>query len=179
MPLPSPFGTLHLLWRETASEPEVLRVLLPNEKNLLEQLTRKVIIAANPPPCPPITRLGEQIQRFLKGEALTLELNLLTLENCPDFQRKVLLAEHGIPRGWVSTYGRIARNVGHPESARAAGRALALNPFPIIIPCHRAVRAGGGLGGFRGGLKMKRALLELEGVEFSPTGEVCTNRVYY
>ena len=61
MPLPSPFGTLHLLWRETASEPEVLRVLLPNEKNLLEQLTRKVITTANPPPYPLIARLGGQI----------------------------------------------------------------------------------------------------------------------
>ena len=179
MPLPSPFDTLYLLWQETKPGPKVLRVLLPNEKNLLEQLTQKVITTANPPPCPPIARLGEQIQRFLKGEALTLELNLLALETCPDFQRKVLLAEYGIPRGWVSTYGRIARNLGHPESARAGGRALALNPFPIIIPCHRAVRTNGGLGGFRGGLKMKRALLELEGVEFLPTGKVRTNRVYY
>ena len=177
--LSSSFGTLYLLWQETEGGPKVLRVLLPNEKNRLEQLARRVITTANFPSCPPIARLGEQIQRFLKGEALTLDLNLLALETCPDFQRRVLLAEHGIPRGWVSTYGRIARNLGHPKSARAVGRALALNPFPIIIPCHRAVRADGELGGFRGGLKMKRALLELEGVEFSPTGKVCTSRVYY
>ena len=66
-----------------------------------------------------------------------------------------------------------------PNSARAVGGALARNPFPIIIPCHRAIKSNGELSGFRGGLKMKRALLELEGVEFSQDGRVITNRIYY
>jgi methylated-DNA-[protein]-cysteine S-methyltransferase len=89
------------------------------------------------------------------------------------------LAEHRIPRGWVSTYGRIAKSLAVPRGARAVGSALSHNPFPIIIPCHRALRSNGELGGFQGGLAMKRALLELEGVQFSPTGRVLTDRVYY
>ena len=79
----------------------------------------------------------------------------------------------------MSTYGRIARSLGMPNAARAVGTALSRNPFPIIIPCHRAIRSNGELGGFRGGLEMKRALLELEGVEFSATGKVLTGRFYY
>jgi methylated-DNA-[protein]-cysteine S-methyltransferase len=59
------------------------------------------------------------------------------------------------------------------------GGALGRNPFPIIIPCHRAVRSDGQLGGYRGGVAMKRALLEMEGVEISPTGKVLTDRFYY
>jgi methylated-DNA-[protein]-cysteine S-methyltransferase len=57
--------------------------------------------------------------------------------------------------------------------------ALARNPFPLLIPCHRAIRSNGKLGGFQGGPGMKRALLELEGIEFSPTGKVLTDRIHY
>jgi methylated-DNA-[protein]-cysteine S-methyltransferase len=106
-------------------------------------------------------------------------LSLIDLEQCSEFQRRVLLAENKIPRGWVSSYGRIARRLGIPNAARAVGTALARNPFPIIIPCHRTVRSNGDLGGFGGGLKMKRELLELEGVQFSTTGRVLTDRFYY
>jgi methylated-DNA-[protein]-cysteine S-methyltransferase len=91
----------------------------------------------------------------------------------------VLLAEYEIPRSWVSTYGRIARSLGIPDGARAVGGALSRNPFPIIIPCHRAIRSNGELGGFQGGLRMKRALLELEGIGFSAEGKVLTERIYY
>ena len=96
----------------------------------------------------------------------------------PRIQR-VLRAEHRIPRGWVSTYSRIAAYVGVPGSARAVGNALAQNPFPILIPCHRAIRADGSLGGYQGGTAMKRVLLEREGQTFSPTGEVLLQQVYY
>ncbi|MEE9618423.1 MAG: MGMT family protein [Anaerolineae bacterium] len=103
----------------------------------------------------------------------------MALERCSEFQRRVLLAEHRIPRGWVSTYGRIAIRVGVPGGARAVGGALARNPFPIIIPCHRAIRSDGQLGGFQGGLRMKQSLLELEGIEVAQTGKVLTDRLYY
>jgi methylated-DNA-[protein]-cysteine S-methyltransferase len=89
------------------------------------------------------------------------------------------MAEREIPRGWVSTYGRIATHLGVPGGARAVGGALARNPFPIIIPCHRAIRSDGSLGGFQGGPDMKRALLEFEGVGFSSTGRVAAERFYY
>jgi len=78
----------------------------------------------------------------------------------------------------VSTYGRIARKLGLPRAARAVGNALARNPFPLIIPCHRAVRFDGSLGGYAGGVRMKKMLLELEGVEFDRHGRVITKKFW-
>jgi len=116
---------------------------------------------------------------FLDGEPVVFDLSLLALGDCSPFQRRVLEAEHGIPRGWVTTYGRIAQHVGVPRGARAVGGALARNPFPILIPCHRAIRSDGTLGGFQGGAAMKRTLLELEGVRFGSDGRAVTPRYYY
>jgi methylated-DNA-[protein]-cysteine S-methyltransferase len=177
--LSSAFGTLGILWQETGTGPRIHRVVLPDERTPVEDLIQGSFAGASPGSCPPITQLGERVQSFLEGEALRFELDLVALESCSDFQRRVLLAEHQIPRGWVSTYGRIARHLGKPGGARAVGGALAHNPFPIIVPCHRAVRSDGQLGGFQGGQKMKRALLEFEGIAFSRTGRVLTDRMYY
>jgi methylated-DNA-[protein]-cysteine S-methyltransferase len=177
--LPSAFGTLSIVWQETDKGPKVRRVFLPSERTPVENLVQNTFIDASPLSCPAIAELGERIQRFLEGEAVDFELEIIALERCSEFQRRVLLAEYRIPRGWVSTYGRIARSLGIPGGARAVGGALSRNPFPIIIPCHRAIRSNGELGGFQGGRKMKRALLELEGIVFSSSGKVLTNRIYY
>ena len=177
--LPSAFRTFCLIWQETEKGPTVHRVLFPHEQTLVENMRRMALAGANSLSCPAIKELGQRIQSFLEGEAVEFELGILALEGCSEFQKRVLLAEYKIPRGWISTYGRIARYLGIPGGARAVGGALARNPFPIVVPCHRAIRANGELGGFRGGLEMKRALLELEGVEFSQTGKVLTNRIYY
>jgi O-6-methylguanine DNA methyltransferase len=88
-------------------------------------------------------------------------------------------AGFGIPRGKLSTYNLIARHVGKPSAARAVGRALATNPFPIIIPCHRAIRSDRTLGGYQGGLAMKRALLEMEGINLDGRGRVVTSAFFY
>jgi methylated-DNA-[protein]-cysteine S-methyltransferase len=175
---PTAFGTFRLLWQETEKGPKVHRVLFPHEQTL-ENMGQLASADASPLSCPAITELGQRIQGFLEGEAVDFELDMIALERCSEFQRRVLLAEYRIPRGWISTYGRIARYLGVPGGARAVGGALAHNPFPIIIPCHRAIRSNGELGGFRGGLEMKRALLELEGIAFSQTGKVLTDRIYY
>jgi len=79
----------------------------------------------------------------------------------------------------MSTYQRIASYLGNANGARAVGTALANNPFPIIIPCHRAIRSDGTLGGYQGGLEMKRALLEMEGVLFNTLGRVVTEEFFY
>jgi methylated-DNA-[protein]-cysteine S-methyltransferase len=177
--LPSAFGTFSIVWQETDKRPKVHRVFLPHEETPVENLVQMAFVDASPLSCPAIAELGERIQRFLEGEAVDFDLEIVALERCSEFQRRVLLAEYRIPRGWVSTYGRIARNLGIPGGARAVGGALAHNPFPIIIPCHRAIRSNGGLGGFQGGQKMKRALLELEGIQVSPSGKVLMNRIHY
>ena len=80
------------------------------------------------------------------------------------FAGDVLRATARIPFGDVSTYREVATEAGSPNAYRAAGNALGSNPVPIVVPCHRVVHAGGGLGGYTGGLDRKRFLLRLEGV---------------
>lgn len=95
----------------------------------------------------------------------------------PDPKVKVVHAEDGfharvwreikrIPRGSTRTYGAIAKAVRRPGAARAVGQACGANPVPLIVPCHRVVRTGGGLGGFGADLRWKRFLLALEGLTF-------------
>ena len=71
-----------------------------------------------------------------------------------------------IPPGKVSTYGDVARAVGHPKAARAIGRIIANNPHPVLVPCHRVVKSNGEIGGFAFGEQIKREILENEGVKF-------------
>jgi methylated-DNA-[protein]-cysteine S-methyltransferase len=80
------------------------------------------------------------------------------------FAQGVLRATAQVPFGQVTTYREMATAAGSPRAARAAGNALGSNPIPIVVPCHRVLHAGGGLGGYAGGLDRKRYLLGLEGV---------------
>ena len=79
------------------------------------------------------------------------------------FHRSVLRTTARIGYGRVSTYSEVAAGAGSPRAVRAAGNALGSNPIPVIVPCHRVVRTGGGLGGYGGGLHRKEYLLRLEG----------------
>jgi methylated-DNA-[protein]-cysteine S-methyltransferase len=177
--VPSPFGTLILLWHDTPGGPKVTRVLLPKEGKATEEMLRVLRQGGAARSVPEMRTWAGQIAGFLEGDDLTFPLDVLALETCSDFQQRVLRAEHAIPRGWVSTYGRIAAHLGAPNAARAVGGALATNPFPIFVPCHRAIRSGMVLGGYQGGAAMKRALLEMEGLVLTPEGKVLTDNVYY
>ncbi len=170
--IPSRFGALGLAGLSTPAGPRVVRIYLPNEwpPGLRDERS-----AARTP----FADLAAHIEAYLAGESVTFDLGLLMMEQCSEFQQRVLLAEFGIPRGWVSTYARIAEHLKAPNAARAVGTALATNPFPIVIPCHRAVRSDGTLGGYRGGLAMKRALLEMEGVAFESENAVRLDKVWY
>jgi methylated-DNA-[protein]-cysteine S-methyltransferase len=172
------FGPMGIVWWKTTSGPRVRKTLLDRGRNPIEEVIRKDYHGAQRLSSPSIAGLGNQIQRFLEGEAIVFDLEIVALELCSEFQRQVLLAEYGIPRGWVSTYGKIAKHIGVTGGSRAVGRALAENPFPIIIPCHRAVRVDGSIGGYQGGGAMKRALLMMEDVKFIEN-KVLMQRVYY
>jgi methylated-DNA-[protein]-cysteine S-methyltransferase len=128
---------------------------------------------------PVILRLADDIAAFLDGWDVKFGLDRVGMDLCSPFQQRVLRAEHGVPRGRVTTYGRLARHLGRPKAARAVGNCLATNPFPIVIPCHRAIRSDGTLGGYQGGVEMKRALLEMEGVRFDPSGRVLAEGFHY
>ena len=86
------------------------------------------------------------------------------------FQMRVWRELMKVPYGEVRTYGWLAGKAGNPAGARAAGGALHNNPVPIVVPCHRIVAASGGLGGYGGGIGMKRRLLEIEGSTGGSTG---------
>jgi methylated-DNA-[protein]-cysteine S-methyltransferase len=176
--VPSPFGTLAIVWQALHGEVRVRQIHLPAPEAELERRLHQAHGQVIQGTCESIASLAEQMGRFLQGEDVLLSLDSLDLGSCPPFARRVLLAEYAIPRGCVSSYGRIARHLGAPKAARAVGNALARNPFPIVIPCHRAVQADGSLGGYQGGLAMKAALLELEGVAVS-AGRVRDPVFYY
>ena len=80
------------------------------------------------------------------------------------FGRRVLRATARIPYGATSSYARVANAAGSPRAFRAAGNALGTNPMPIVVPCHRVLSSGGGLGGYTGGIERKQLLLSVEGV---------------
>ncbi|MBW2644829.1 MAG: methylated-DNA--[protein]-cysteine S-methyltransferase [Deltaproteobacteria bacterium] len=85
------------------------------------------------------------------------------MSNLTVLQQRVLGETAGIPYGTVRSYGEIAERIGRPKAARFIGATMARNPFPIIIPCHRVIGAKGRLGGYGGGVELKRRLLQLEG----------------
>src|SRR2546423_303918 len=100
------------------------------------------------------------IVRYLEGRTQQLDLPLDVRATA--FQRRVWEALRRIPYGRTRSYTQIARAIGRPRATRAVARACATNPAALVIPCHRVVRADGGLGGYRWGIERKRGLLEHE-----------------
>jgi O-6-methylguanine DNA methyltransferase len=113
--------------------------------------------------CAPILRkVRKEFLEYLSGKRRKFTVKVDLSSGTP-FQRRVWREIAMVPYGKVITYGELARRAGSPGGARAAGQATGSNPVGIIVPCHRIVAAGGKLGGYGGGLKMKVRLLELEG----------------
>ena len=175
----SPFGSFAVVWSIHEKRPMIRRVLLSKPGLSAQQAVKETFPGIGSSACVEIVEVARGIQAFLEGEPIRFSLEMTRLDLCSAFQKSVLRAEHGIPRGRVSTYQRIARYLGRPSSARAVGMALARNPFPIIIPCHRAIRTDGRLGGYQGGLAMKRKLLEMEGITFEDSGYVTMRKCFY
>jgi len=167
------------LWSIHRGEPKIHRIALSKPETPAAQTVGKFVPNTMESSCPEITALLDRIEAFLQGEDIRFSLNAVRIDLCSAFQQKVLRAEYAIPRGRISTYGLIAEHVGHPKAARAVGMALASNPFPIVVPCHRAIRYDGALGGYQGGLKMKRILLEMEGIDFHDADHVAIRTFYY
>jgi len=175
----TPFGPVAVFWSVHQSQPKIRQVLLSKFGVSAEHLVKASFPDLISSSCAEVDVVADQVVAFLTGDDVRFSLDMVRLDLCSTFQQKVLRAEHGIPRGSVSTYQRIATYLGKANGARAVGAALANNPFPIIIPCHRAIRSDGALGGYQGGLKMKRDLLEMEGVLFNDMGRVLTQEFFY
>jgi methylated-DNA-[protein]-cysteine S-methyltransferase len=107
--------------------------------------------------------LKTKLQQYFDGQQVFFD-EPLDLSGATAFQRRVWLAVRDIPYGETRSYGEIARQVGSPGAARAVGQAMAANPVPIVVPCHRVIGSNGNLRGFGGGLDLKGRLLEMERV---------------
>lgn len=126
-----------------------------------EQVSPRVLVA---PQRTDVVR--EQLDDYFEARRRTFDVPIdWTLVR--GFNQGVLRATAEIPFGETASYGEVAAAAGSPRAARAAGNALAGNPIPIVVPCHRVIHAGGGIGGYTGGLDHKRFLLRLEGVSVS------------
>ena len=159
---PTPFGPVVLIWSRFNGSPKIIRVFLSKPKLPAEDRVSELFPNLHSSSCVEINAVATAIKAFLKGADIMFSLDLVDFKQCSAFQEIVLRAEYQIPRGCVSTYQLIARYLGNKNGARAVGNALAKNPFPLIVPCHRAIRSDRHLGGFQGGLDMKRALLKKE-----------------
>jgi methylated-DNA-[protein]-cysteine S-methyltransferase len=108
----------------------------------------------------PFAEAIAQLSEYFAGERRTFDLELAPRGG--GFDQAVWERVAEIPYGETRSYGQVAREIGHPDRARAVGSANGRNPLPIVIPCHRVIGADGSLVGYGGGLELKRRLLELE-----------------
>jgi methylated-DNA-[protein]-cysteine S-methyltransferase len=137
------------------------------------------IVADKNIPSPTWKEWRSAIQDYAAGRSVDLKSIPIDDRDWPEFHRAARRACRAIPRGKTVSYKELARRAGSPDAARAAGQAMAQNPVPLLVPCHRVVASGGKLGGFsaRDGVNLKRRLLELEGAlpkkKTAGLGRVC------
>jgi len=164
------FGHIGMVFRDTDSA-RVVSVFLPRTKQDALRAVKFQYPEAQLHSPDALGSLPGMFIDYFEGTPMKFPLDVLDLSVCYPFQKEVLKAEWSIPYGMTAPYNCIASKI-ESTAYRAVGNALARNPFPIIIPCHRAIRSDRSLGGFQGGLKMKRRILELEGVEFDSSNRV-------
>jgi methylated-DNA-[protein]-cysteine S-methyltransferase len=135
---------------------------------LLRKRLPQDAVAGTPPD--DILHLIDDVRRYFSGEAVDFRDVRLDLDVGDDFFRQIYSVTRGLAWGETTTYGTIAKELGAgPQAAQEVGRAMATNPVPLIIPCHRVLAAGGKIGGFSapGGSASKMKMLQLEGVPVS------------
>jgi methylated-DNA-[protein]-cysteine S-methyltransferase len=156
------FGPGGIAWGERGLK----RHLLPgyDRTAVAARLSRHAAEAAGPP-----TDIGADVAAivgYFAGERIEFADAIIDLSGSDGFHREVYAAARACGWGRTTTYGEIARLIGAPDKAREVGQALARNPLPLIVPCHRVLAAGDKIGGFSapGGVATKARMLELEGI---------------
>lgn len=156
----SPFGPLLLAQTRRG----LVRVGLPNQDSdellvdLAERVSPRVLEAPSE-----LDEARRELDLYFEGKLDSFDLPL-DWRLSGGFRQRVLRAINRIPYGQTRSYTEMARRAGNERAVRAAGTACGSNPIPLVVPCHRVLRTGGALGGYGGGLPMKEALLQLEGV---------------
>jgi methylated-DNA-[protein]-cysteine S-methyltransferase len=160
---PTTIGSCGISWAERG----INAVQLPeaNDALTLTRLLRGRALAKRQPPTPAIQRTIDDIVALLQGVPCDLHDAVIDMAQVPDFHQRVYTVVRGIPPGQTLSYGEVAARCGDRRAARAVGQALARNPFPLIVPCHRVLAAHGRNGGFsaNGGVGTKLRLLAIEG----------------
>jgi methylated-DNA-[protein]-cysteine S-methyltransferase len=156
----SPFGPLLL----AQTKKGLVRVGLPNQDadELLVELAERVSPRVLEAPAE-LDEVRRELDLYFEGKLGQFDLPL-DWRLSGGFRQRVLRAINRIPYGQTRSYTEMARKAGNERAVRAAGTACGSNPIPLVVPCHRVLRTGGALGGYGGGLPMKEALLQLEGV---------------
>lgn len=158
----TPIGTCGIVWKGGA----VVATALPagDAEALKRDLARRYPDAVEAPMPPGVAAMADAIVALLGEGGCAPDLSLLDFSAIEPFERRVYDAALAIPPGETRTYGELAAAIGAPGAARAVGRALGRNPFPIVVPCHRILAASGGSGGFSapGGALTKMRLLDIE-----------------
>jgi methylated-DNA-[protein]-cysteine S-methyltransferase len=156
----SPFGPLLL----ARTRKGLVRVGLPNQDRdeLLVDLAARVSPRVLESPAE-LEEARRELDLYFDGKLDRFDLPL-DWRLSGGFRQRVLRAINRIPYGQTRSYTEMACRAGNERAVRAAGTACGSNPIPLVVPCHRVLRTGGALGGYGGGLPMKRALLSLEGV---------------
>jgi methylated-DNA-[protein]-cysteine S-methyltransferase len=156
--LDSPLGELAIAWREggitflgltRGQDADTFR-------QQVERRLRRPTTSAEPP-----AWVGEAVRRFF--ESWQVDSRCLDTSGMSDFERAALCKAAEIPPGEVRSYGWIAREIGHPQAARAVGQAMARNPLALFFPCHRVVDANGELHNYGYGIEVKALILQMEG----------------
>ncbi|PWI58988.1 hypothetical protein BM613_00815 [Sulfoacidibacillus thermotolerans] len=146
-----------------ATDQGLCRVTLPNESfaTLTKWVERSIANAQLIANTSVVNTYTKEIAEYLIGErtSFTCALDLIGTS----FQKQVWMELANIPYGTTVSYGDVAKRIGRPKAVRAVGAASSANPLPIVLPCHRVIGQNGRLTGYRGGLAMKKSLLQLEG----------------
>jgi methylated-DNA-[protein]-cysteine S-methyltransferase len=153
-------GTCGIAWNERG----LLRMQLPEKDDAATRARLEAASATSEAPPPWVSDAIALVREHLAGRPQDLGDIALDLSRATALTAAIYRAAQAVPAGTTTTYGELARQVGSPDAARAVGRAMATNPWPIIVPCHRVV-AKDGSGGFsaHGGLVTKELILRLEG----------------
>jgi methylated-DNA-[protein]-cysteine S-methyltransferase len=155
-------GPCALVWHAE----RIIGAQLPerDEETARRRLSRRFPDAAETQPPAFVAEAIGGVVALLKGEPRNLSHLPIALDTVSEFNRKVYDVALAIPPGETLTYGEVAARIGEPGAARAVGVALGQNPFPIIVPCHRVLAAGGKTGGFSadGGVETKLRMLTIE-----------------
>lgn len=155
----APFGPVFL----ARTEKGICRVSFrQGEDELLSDLERRSLLPEMAPN--ELDRERRELEEYFGGKRRRFDLPI-DLRWGTEFQKRVLRETSRIPFGESARYADVARRIGRPNAQRAVGNALGRNPVPIVIPCHRVIASNGGIGGYTGGLDIKRTLMRIEGQE--------------